>query len=301
MKKRLLVSFSGGRTSAYMTWWLLNLWDKRHEYDIVVVFANTGKEKEATLEFVRDCDKYFGFNTVWVESVFHGYGTGASFKVVNFETASRKGEPFEAMIAKLGIPNSEFKHCTRELKTVPITKYVRSLGWTNKTYYTAIGYRVDEPKRWKGKKAKSAIEKMHLYPFVYYHPVKKPQVLGWWKFQPFDLQLEDHEGNCDLCYKKSEPKLIAIIAKEPRVGDWWENMGTKYENFIPAQRDTKFPPPFRFFRGQQTVADLRAKVELYFEGVDMSDETTVKVYLDALLNGSSPKQFSLCNESCEAF
>lgn len=301
MKKRLLVSFSGGRTSAYMTWWILNVWESRHEYDIVVVFANTGKEREETLEFVRNCDIHFGFNTIWIEAVFHEYGTGATFRVVNFETASRNGEPFEAMIAKLGIPNSEFKHCTRELKTVPITKYVRSIGWENKTYETAIGFRIDEPKRWSGKKAVSAKTKRHLYPFVYLHPVTKPQVIGWWKFQKFDLMLDDHEGNCDLCYKKNEPKLIAILAKYPNKGDWWSNMEKLYENFIPEQRGTKFKPPFRFYREHQTISDLRRKVEKYFEGVDMDDATTVNVYMDALLHGYSPKQYRLCNESCEAF
>ncbi len=83
MRKKLLVSFSGGQTSAYMTKWCLdNLSDK---YEIVVVFANTGKEREETLQFVNECDKRFGFNTVWVEAVVNStMGVGTSFKVVTY-------------------------------------------------------------------------------------------------------------------------------------------------------------------------------------------------------------------------
>jgi hypothetical protein len=34
-----------------------------------VVFANTGQEREETLEFVKQCDDHFGFGTVWIEGV----------------------------------------------------------------------------------------------------------------------------------------------------------------------------------------------------------------------------------------
>jgi len=59
VKKNLLISFSGGKTSAYMTHYILN--NLMDQYNPVVVFANTGREHEETLEFVRDCDLFLGF------------------------------------------------------------------------------------------------------------------------------------------------------------------------------------------------------------------------------------------------
>ena len=66
--KNLIVSFSGGETSAYMTYQLLHDWNFCSQWaDIKVVFANTGEEAEETLEFVKECDEKFNFNTVWLE------------------------------------------------------------------------------------------------------------------------------------------------------------------------------------------------------------------------------------------
>lgn len=125
-KKRLLASFSGGKTSAFMTKWLLD--NKSEEYDIKVVFANTGEEHVKTLEFVHVCDQAFGFGTVWIEAIQRERGKSSGHRIVTFETASRNGEPFEAMIGKYGIPNTSFPHCTRELKLNPIKSYLASIG-----------------------------------------------------------------------------------------------------------------------------------------------------------------------------
>lgn len=145
-KEKYQISFSGGRTSAYMTKMLIDSLSDRYEF--IVTFANTGLEHEKTLEFVNNCDKHFGFNTVWLEAdVQHGKRLGTKHKIVSFQTASRNGEPFEEVIKKYGIPNKAYPHCTRELKLQVMQSYLKSIGINHKNILTAIGIREDETRR----------------------------------------------------------------------------------------------------------------------------------------------------------
>jgi len=106
------ISFSGGRTSAYMLWRVLQS-NGGLPSDAVACFANTGKEDEATLRFVRDCGLNWNVPIVWVEYRNDEKG----FALVDFEPASRVGEPFEAIIRKRNyLPNPVTRFCTSELK-----------------------------------------------------------------------------------------------------------------------------------------------------------------------------------------
>ena len=67
--------------------------------DAIVCFANTGKEDEATLKFVHDCEKHWNVPIVWLEYC-DAKKSKDRWKKVSFETASRNGEPFEAVIRK---------------------------------------------------------------------------------------------------------------------------------------------------------------------------------------------------------
>ena len=115
----LHIAFSGGRTSAYMTKILLER--DSHKYNnVVTVFSNTGQENEETLEFVKNCDDKFGFNTVWVEAeVNPSKGKGTTHRIVNFDTASRDGRPFEDVIRKYGIPNQTWQILFQDLIDEP--------------------------------------------------------------------------------------------------------------------------------------------------------------------------------------
>jgi hypothetical protein len=220
--KLLVCTFSGGRTSAFMGL-MLKENPKYKEFDKVFIFANTGKERPETLDFINKCDIKWGLDVVWLEAdVNDEKGIGTSYKVVNYETASRSGKPFEDMLNKYPLPNNMASNCTRELKLAPINKYVKSLGY--KEVYTAMGIRWDERHR----ESNTAIEQKVIYPLIYDLKVDNKFIRDWWDRQDFDLQLKDYEGNCDLCFKKSLKKRLTIIKENPAAADWWLKMEEKY-------------------------------------------------------------------------
>lgn len=287
MKKKLLISFSGGRTSAYMTWWLLNEWKDRDDYEIVVVFANTGKEAEGTLFFVDECAQEWGIDIVWVEAKrkddngipFSEKGWAVKHKIVSYETASRKGEPFEEMISLLGIPSTNSPFCSEQLKKNVIKNYISSLGWGD--YYTAIGIRWDEQVRINKNWRKNKI----IYPFIHLTKVSKLMVKWFWDTQPFNLSIHPDDGNCDNCWKKDFPRLVRNMQRDPKSFEWWENMSNKYGNFNP--RGVSLNPPFNFYRGNKSVIDIR-------DMLTMSQAEIKQNYLFYDIEDS-------CTESCEAF
>ena len=61
------ISFSGGRTSGYMLYKILEAHDFNLPHDVKVTFANTGKEMPQTLDFVQACSDNWGVDIVWLE------------------------------------------------------------------------------------------------------------------------------------------------------------------------------------------------------------------------------------------
>jgi 3'-phosphoadenosine 5'-phosphosulfate sulfotransferase (PAPS reductase)/FAD synthetase len=262
-KECLIVCISGGRSSATMAYLIKKRFS--HKYHIVFVFANTSREKEETLVFLNECDKRWNLGVVWVEAVVHhGSRKASTHRVVTFETAARHGEVFEEVIKKYGIPNKKFLHCTRELKTNPSNSYCRSIGFRGAL--KAIGYRKDEPKRVNLIKA---AENGQWYP-LFEWGIKKPDVAVFWKAQPFDLQLEDFDGNCELCHKKSKRKQLTQLKRNPSSADWVMDMENKYSYVKPKKKQHE-PGPVRFFRSSESIYELVAQSkEPFEEAVDQS-------------------------------
>ena len=213
--KPILVSVSGGRTSAFMAIFLKERFADRQ---LLFLFANTGKEKEETLVFLNNLDNHFNLGIVWLEAkVNPKKGKGTTYKIVDFKTASRNGEPFEAVIKKYGLPSKLFRHCTRELKEAPIHKYAKEILGTD--YFTAIGIRADEKHRLTEKEN-------YIYPLADLNTDKK-FINSFWLRQPFNLELNEHEGNCDFCFLKSKKKRVKLISEGLDVS-WWSEMEKEY-------------------------------------------------------------------------
>lgn len=249
MGKRLFISFSGGETSGFMSKWLLD--NKAHEYDeVVCLFANTGQENEETLRFVQRCDEAFDLNVVWIEADIDPENREkGGFRVVDFWSARRKGEQFEEVIKAYGIPNTDWPHCTRELKTRPMTKYLRSIGWKSGTYDVAIGLRADEMDRMDSK----AKEYRLWYPLIEDVEMTKPRVNWFWRDQPFRLRLKGYEGNCKWCWKKSPRKLMTLMNEKPEWFDFPQRMEELYTHINPdGDHGDRV-----FFRQKTSTTELR--------------------------------------------
>lgn len=212
----LVISFSGGRSSAYMTHRLLP-----DHPNATILFCNTGKENEETLTFVNQCSQLWGNRVTWLE-----YDRLAKFKIVTFETASRNGEPFAALIEQRQmLPNLVSRFCTQELKVRLIKHYCLSIGlryWTS-----AIGIRYDEPRRWAKTKGVASKERWEIVMPMVDWQTEKRHVNEFWKSMPFDLQLPDYMGNCDLCMLKGKYKKLHILREHPDRAQWWQEQEQK--------------------------------------------------------------------------
>lgn len=217
------ISFSGGRTSAYMLWRVLQAHGGTLPPDCVVCFANTGKEAEETLVFVRECGERWGAPITWVEY----RDDEAGYAVVDFETASRNGEPFEALIRKRNyLPNPVARFCTVELKILRISDYMRSLG--HQEFEVCVGIRADEPKRVASVRAtpsggtRGIERRMPLADAG----ITRKEVGAFWRASSWDLGLPSINGttlhgNCDLCFLKGSAIVISLIAEKPSRAVWW--------------------------------------------------------------------------------
>ena len=260
-----VISFSGGRTSGYMLWRILRS-NQGLPDDAIVVFANTGKEEEATLRFIEDCSINWQVPIHWVEYQWHTEPK-LRFRSINFHNASRNGEPFWSMIDMKGspfLPNPVQRICTAQLKIRTIDKYLKSLGWQHNENMDWVGIRADEMRR----AAKIARERTPLVTAG----VTKAIVGEFWKNQPFDLGLPNNNGvtmhgNCDLCFLKPAHQIMSLIRENPSRADWWIAM----ENHAQTSNLT-FGDGARFRKDRPSYFEMKRYALAQTEMFDMNEE-----------------------------
>jgi len=271
----LVIAFSGGRTSGMMLRYYL---DKETKPPIVL-FANTGKERDETLDFVHEIETQWGCSVVWLQLLVCDVTKDRLqhipslqirqnlskrkqmlwFTQVTYETACRHSDnnsPFEQVVRfRNTMPNPVARYCSAELKVNTMQKYL----WTEGiyTFRNAIGFRADEPDRaYELIFSKTRRRKVHLEFPLMNLGVTQEDVLNFWRNQSFDLQLESYEGNCHLCFLKKRKALIRLIAENPEMVSWWSNIE------IEKKQQTNTPQGGQFNRNY-SVADLIQEASTY--------------------------------------
>ncbi|OFZ69070.1 MAG: Nin-like protein [Betaproteobacteria bacterium RBG_16_56_24] len=221
------ISFSGGRTSAYMLWRVLQSNGGLPD-DAIVCFANTGKEEEATLRFVQACSDRWDVPITWIE-----YRDNEDHHiVVDFQTASRNGEPFEAIIRKRNyLPNPVTRFCTVELKIRAMNKYLKKIGWNETGWDSMVGIRADEQRRVakiRARPSPDTVKAIMTLPLAD-AGVTVDDIQAFWATQPFNLELPTYKGrtlagNCDLCFLKPAGQVLSLINERPERASWWARM-----------------------------------------------------------------------------
>ena len=244
------ICFSGGGTSGKMLFEILAAYDGQLPPDVYVAFENTGMERLETLDFIHEVEMRWGVPIVWleyndrfdVEDYRKADGSLAErrrkystddlidpakrgFKIVTYETASRKGEPFDAMLRYYAefrrivksdppiLPTVPSRMCTTHLKIKTNTRWMMSMGYD---YFDAVqGIRKDEPRRWAKMMAQNqkGNERYNNVLPLYDAGVVKADVFQFWQSQPFDLQLdaESYAGNCNFCFLKNTDKIVNLM------------------------------------------------------------------------------------------
>ncbi|WP_028890858.1 hypothetical protein [Tenacibaculum sp. 47A_GOM-205m] len=251
--KNIFCSVSAGYSSVMMAI-MLPVWFPDHK--IIYAMANTSKERNESLHFMNECNKHYNLNMTWIEAEFHEKKIGVTPKIVEYKNLKRKGEIFETGIRKFGIPNKENKWCNRDMKLEVLRKYADSI-FGKDNYSVAVGLRIDEIDRVRKDYKTNNV----FYPLMDYK-IDSKERNRFWKNQPIQISIPAYKGNCDMCFAKSNRKLMTILKEEPNMGDWWDKMIKTYGE-VPIKGKPSYNELMEqnnglqtFYRGYRTIEDL---------------------------------------------
>ena len=235
-KKNLLVTVSGGRSSARMARHI-QTHTKYADYNKVFIFCNTGMERPETIAFLKDIVKHWQIPLTLIEGVYSTEkGVGVGYKVVDFETMDMQAQTFANMIAHKnkgifsGLPNMKAPYCSENLKSLPSKKFADDIFGKN-SYQLAIGYRKEDmPKRISWAEIKADTKRIFPLLTDFEAPIGQQELNAFWSTQPFKLGIHNKLGNCELCWKKSTTNLIENIKHGTRFIDWCKTQESTYQS-----------------------------------------------------------------------
>jgi hypothetical protein len=214
-----IIAFSGGESSGLMLCKIVEAHGGKLPDDVHVVECNTSRERPEWALFSRRVAEHLG---IYVNLLEWRPGE-PGFEHVSWNNAAMDGSVFAGLIDEKGyLPNREAGYCSIELKTRVSWAFARKeLGWKNWT--SVVGFRHDEQPRVNGARVRNILKKdcwRTICPMDA-AKVSKREVNAFWEAMPFRLGLENHQGNCTLCWKKTGWKLDRIIRNEPGIEQWW--------------------------------------------------------------------------------
>lgn len=273
MKK--VVSFSGGRTSAYLCYLMI---EKFGVENVDIIYMDTGFEHPNTYDFIRNISQRIGTQITYIRGDFsRPLGDGVGYSVVGVDSINDDAIPFAGMMKKYGVPYTGGMFCTDRMKLQPFKKYC-SDTYGRGNYETWLGIRIDEPKRLTEKKGIRYLAEISDF--------EKQDVLDWWSKQDFDLNIPEWLGNCVFCPKKSNLKLAAAQRDEPELYLRWLEM--LYDDSV--RHDLNTGHWSKMYRGKQSLEQLIAT----FDG-STGDE------IKSRMRGAKHLDTGSCSESCEVF
>jgi hypothetical protein len=272
-----VVSFSGGRTSAYLVYLMQNY--SAYGIPVHYVFMDTGFEHPKTYEFIRNVVKNFRINLVCLRVKINPVlGQGNDYEQIDINDMCCDLKPWEALLKKYGTPYRGGAFCTMMLKQNVFVKYCND-NFGKGNYYTWLGIRIDEPRRLKEKDGFKYLAEIS--------PFKKPDVLAWWETKSFNLQLPEYSGNCLFCIKKGINKVALAAKSNPE-------MAAKFIEMIKSNN-------VRVVEGRKAPNPIMYRQDMSLEGImEMYEDVTIE-QLEESLRLQGPNTDNPCEDSCEVF
>lgn len=269
-----VVSFSGGRSSAY----LVHEVQKIHS-DADFIFMGTGAEHPKTYEFVKNIVKYWGIKLTYLRVVVNPeLGQANSYREITLDELTQDLQPFRDICYKYGTPYIHGAFCTRTMKLEPFERYCKD-NYGKGNFQTWLGIRADEPKRLKPKDGYSYLANISDF--------DKHDVINWWKNQPFDFDLPEHLGNCVFCIKKGINKIALVTRDEPKMAEDFINLinDPNVRVVDRRQQENKI-----MYRGNNSLIAIMAMYQ---------NHTREEIL--ATIRGNKGFDSGSCSESCEVF
>jgi 3'-phosphoadenosine 5'-phosphosulfate sulfotransferase (PAPS reductase)/FAD synthetase len=285
-----VVSFSGGRTSAYLCYLMI---EKFGRENVDFIFMDTGAEHPKTYEFIRKVNDWLDLNLVCLRlKINPTLGEGNSYEQITINQIGQDLEPFKAMMSKYGTPYIHGAFCTQVMKGKPYLAYCKDRY--DNDFISWYGIRIDEPTRLNQEnpqielfetKKKTKKQKNVIKYLAEISDFEKQDILDWWKIQPFDLELPEVLGNCVFCIKKGINKIALAAKLEPKMANTFNDAITSDSvRITDREQESEI-----MYRGDHSLVSI---IKMY-EDVSADD-------LAQTIRSMKREDSGSCSESCEA-